>query len=131
MLARGSCSTSLAASPAFSHYKCVHSRSFFRTCWAMNPGQGLTRNDVLVSKGDAKGFALNDEIIVLLRAKAQAVVLTVAKGEADSAAVRLYLVACNCGAADSAGSPQADEEIETLGHGRNSGADAPSGPHQW
>jgi hypothetical protein len=70
------------------------------------PGRGgyrvePTRYDVLVPKSNAKGFAFNDEIIVLLCAQAQAVVLTVAKGEADAAAVRLYLVACQNDAATS------------------------------
>ena len=66
---------------------------------------------MLVPKSNAKGFAFNDEIIVLLCAQAQAVVLTVAKGEADAAAVRLYLVACQNDAATSRFSARlADQE---------------------
>ena len=70
-----------------------------------------TRYDVLVPKSNAKGFAFDDEIIVLLCAQAQAVVLTVAKGETDAAAVRLYLVACQNDAATSRFSARlADQE---------------------
>ena len=54
----------------------------------------VTGHDVLMTEGDAQRFALEDDVIFFLRTEAQAVVLAVAQGEADGAAVRLNLVAC-------------------------------------
>jgi hypothetical protein len=48
---------------------------------------------VLVSENNSKIFALNYEIIILLSSQAQAVVLAMTKGEADGAAIGIYLIA--------------------------------------
>jgi len=55
----------------------------------------LTRHDVLVAESDTKRLALKDEVIVLLGAQPQAVVLAVPKGEADGASIGIDFVACH------------------------------------